>query len=323
MIDRREVLKGLAAATLVPAARPVTAQGELVKILVGFAPGTATDALGRMLAKKMKGLYAPSLVVDNRVGASGQLAVLAAKSAPADGSTMLVCAMTVLSVYPHTFAKVGYDPVKDLVPVGNCATADFAFAVGPVVPEQVRTVPQFIEWCKANPAQATFATGATGSKLHFAGIKLGVEAGVKLTHVGYTNGGVALTDLAGGAVPAYVGVVPTVLPFLNRIRVLATMGSRRSRFLPDIPTLMEQGFRNMVINDTLGLYLPPRASQEQVQRLHAAMVKALVTAEAATTLSTIGMEATPSGADETAAQLRAELDQWGRFVRRIGFKQDT
>jgi|GEM_PF-4211129 tripartite-type tricarboxylate transporter receptor subunit TctC len=132
----------------------------------------------------MKGLYASNLVVENRVGVSGQLAVLALKSARPNGSTMLVCPMSILSVYPHTFPKIGYNALPDLQPVGNCVTTDFALAVGAAVPERVTTVAQFMEWCKANSDKASFATGATGSKLHFAGIKLGMESGVKLTHIG-------------------------------------------------------------------------------------------------------------------------------------------
>lgn len=317
-LNRRNVLAGLASAAALPASR-LFAQSDTKKIIVGFPPGTATDGLGRLLGEKMRGLYAPNFVVENRVGASGQLAVMATKAAAPDGNTLLVSPIMVLSVTPHTFAKVGYDPVADLIPVGNCVTTDFALAVGPAVPHSVKTVPQYLAWCKANPSQANFGTGVTGSKIHFSGIKLGMLAGVKLTHVGYTNGGNALTDLAGGNVPAYIGTVPTVMPFLSRIRVLATMGMQRSLFLPDVPTLVEAGYTDMVINEAISLYFPARTPEAHVTRLQAAMVKAISTPEAAATLTTLGMEATPSAGPELATKLKGEIEQWGRFVKQIGF----
>lgn len=321
-LKRRNLMQGMTAALALPASS-LFAQNDTKKLIVGFPPGTATDGLGRLLAEKMRGLYAPHFLVENRVGAGGQLAVMATKAAAPDGNTILVSPIMVFSVTPHTFTKVAYDPVADFIPVGNCVTTDFAFAVGPSVPEQVKTIPQYLEWCKTNPNQASFATGVTGSKIHFSGIKLGMLAGTKLTHIGYTNGGNALTDLAGGNVPAYIGTVPTVLPFLSRIRVLATMGAKRSRFLPDVPTLVEAGYPDMVINEAISLYLPARTPDEHVKRLQAAMVQAIGTPEAAATLKTLGMEATPSSGAELAAKLKGEIDQWGRFVKQIGFKQDT
>ncbi|MDM0072125.1 tripartite tricarboxylate transporter substrate-binding protein [Variovorax sp. J31P207] len=322
MIQRRELLRATAGIAVLSASARVLAQTDATRIIVGFAPGTATDALSRMLSEKLRGGYATTLVVENRIGASGQIAVMALKGARPDGSVMLICPMSILSVNPHTFNKVAYDPFKDLQPVGNCVTADFALAVGPAVPHEITSVQQFMAWCKANPDKASFATGATGSKLHFAGIKLGMEAGVKMTHVGYANGSNAVTDLIGGSVPAYVGVVPTVTPFANRLRVLATMGSARSKFLPQAPTLKESGY-NVVINENFGLYLPANASAEQVEKLRVAMTAALKSPEAQTLFATLGMEAAPSDPAELQARLRREFDEWGSFVKQIGFKQDT
>ena len=128
-----------------------------------------------------------------------------------------------------------------------------------------------------------------------------------------------MTDRIGGNVPSYIGTVPTVLPFQKQLRILGTMGNKRSRFLPDVPTLVEAGYKDLVISETIGLFLPARTPQEQVQR----MVKALASREAAATLTAQGMEATPTSASDLAAQLKAELAQWGPIVKRIGFKQSS
>ena len=321
-MHRRDLFKIIAASAALPTSA-VFAQGGARKIYVGFAAGTATGVVARGLGQGLAGITGQNFVVENKVGASGQLAVTATKASPNDGSVMLVCPMTVLSVYPHTFPHLGYDPVADLQPVGNCAAVDLAFAVGPAVPESITTVPQFVDWCRANPSKASFATGATGSKIHFAGMELGARAGVNLTHVGYSNGGVAVTDLIGGNVPSYIGTVPTVVPFQKQLRILATMGSERSRFLPGVPTLVEAGFKDLVIRESIGMYLPAKASESQVRNLNAAMGQALAGKEASATFSAQGMEVRPTQANELAAQLKTELAQWGPIVKRIGFKQDS
>lgn len=321
-MKRRELLKVMAATSALPFTSAF-ADFDQAKLIVGYPAGTATDGLARLLGERMRGHYANNFVVENKVGASGQLAVLATKSAPSDGATILVSPIMVLSVVPHTFSKVGYDSFTDVVPIGNSVTTDFVLAVGPAVPESVQTVPQFVEWCKANPSKASFGTGATGTKIHFSGVRLGQLAGFQFNHIGYTNGGNALTDLAGGNIPAYIGTVPTVMPFLGRIRILATMGSKRSRFLPNAPTLVESGYKDMVINEAISLYLPAKTPDAQIKRLHTAMVQALATPEAMTALNTLGMEATPSNQSEFAAKLKAEYEQWGRFVKQLGFKQDS
>ncbi|HSV84007.1 MAG TPA: tripartite tricarboxylate transporter substrate-binding protein [Ramlibacter sp.] len=320
---RRSVLKALGGLAAVRTIGAAQAQTDVKKIIVGFAAGSATDVLARTIAEKMKGQYGSSIVVENRVGASGQVAVSALKAAPPDGATMLLSPMAMLSLYPYIIPKLAYDPLADVVPVGNCATLDIAIAVGADVPAEVDTLPKFIDWCKAHPAKATFATGATGSKMHFGGIQLGLASGLKLTHVGYSNGANALSDLVGGTVPAYVGVIATIVPFLPRVRVLATMGSQRSRFLPEVPTLAELGYKNLVVNETVGMYLPARTPQEHVQRLHAAMVKALNARETTAALATLGMEATPSTPAELSSRMKTELGQWGAVVKTSGFKQDS
>lgn len=321
-MKRRTLLQGIAAGTVLPFGSAFAAF-EHAKMFVGYPAGTATDAVARLLGERMRGMYASNFVVENRVGASGQLATLATKNSPADGTTILVSPITVMSVVPHTFSKVGYDPFKDLVAVGNCVTTDLALAVGPGVPDSVSDVAQFVEWCKANPSKATFGTGATGTKIHFSGVRLGQLAGFKFEHVGYSNGGGALTDLAAGNIPAYIGTVPTVWPFLRRIRVLATMGSKRSRFLPQVPTLDEAGYKELVIDEAISMYLPARTPETQVNQLHSAMVKALATPEAIASLSTLGMEPTPSDQATFNAKLRTEYEVWGKFVKQIGFKQDS
>jgi len=321
-MQRREILKWACAA---PAWSAAAAMAEIdqAKLVVGYAPGTAADGLARVLADRMRGDYAASLIVENRAGASGQLAVTSVKSAPADGKTILVSPIMVLSVVPHTFSKVAYDPLKDLVPLGNSVTTDFVLAVGPAVPASVSTLAQFVEWCKANPDKSSYGTGGTGTKIHFAGVRFAKLGGFEFVHVGYTANSGALTDLASGAIPAYIGSVATVLPFAGRVRVLGAMGAKRSRFFPNAPTFVESGYKDMVIDESISLYLPARTPKPVIERLQASMTQALQTPQALATLSTLGLEATPSSPAEFSVKLKQEYEDWGRFVRSIGFKRDS
>jgi tripartite-type tricarboxylate transporter receptor subunit TctC len=177
---------------------------DLARIVLGFPAGGSVDAVGRRIADKMHPGYARSVIVENRVGGGGPVATIAMKTAPSDGSTMLMTPMSILGVYPHTYRKLPYDPLADLRPVSRAVSYNFGFAIGPAVPDSIKTIPQFMEWCKATPAKASFGSAATGSTLHFTGILLGRTAGVEMTYVGYRGSSAVLTDVAGGVLPACV-----------------------------------------------------------------------------------------------------------------------
>ncbi|MFC7208655.1 tripartite tricarboxylate transporter substrate-binding protein [Comamonas endophytica] len=184
-------------------------------------------------------------------------------------------------------------------------------------------MPKYLAWCKANPRSASFGSGATGTKIHFAGVRLGQLAGVKLEHVGYSNAGAAMTDLVGANLPAYVGSVPTVIPFAQKIRILATTGSQRSRFLPDVPTLSEAGYKELAFDESMGLYLPRGTAQETVELLYRSMAEAMRSPAVAETLAVAGIEVRVGSGAELAQQIRAESAFWGGIVKSLGFKQDS
>ena len=185
-LSRRSLLQSAAASTLL-AGLPLARAQELdvARVFGGFAAGGSVDTLSRRLAEKLAPGYAKAVVVEPKPGAGGQLAISLTKAAAPDGRTMLVTPMSMLSIYPHTFRKLPYDPFTDLTPVSVIANFEFGFGVGPAVPAEVKTVPQFMAWAKANPQKASFGSPGAGSSTHFIGILLGREAGAELTHVGY------------------------------------------------------------------------------------------------------------------------------------------
>jgi len=321
---RRDFLAaGSAAALGVPFASSAQTQAPLdtVRIFTGFPAGSTPDVLARKVGERLSKGYARAAVVENRLGAGGQLAVSAVKGLAADGTNILLTPMSMLGVYPHTYKRLPYDPVADLTPVTMGVRFDYGIGVGPAVPESVKNINDLMAWYKSNPAK-DMASPATGSTLHFVTIMLGRAAGVNLTHIGYKGSGPAIQDMLGGVIPALCTPLGS---FLNqpRLRVLATAGAKRSRFTPNVPTLAEQGFKDLVYDEWYGFYLPAKASPDVVKRLNTALREALAERDIVETLATFGMEAAPSSPEQLAAALKTDLQRWGPIVKSIGFSADS
>jgi tripartite-type tricarboxylate transporter receptor subunit TctC len=326
-LSRRSLLKSAAAASSLMAGLPAAqAQSlDVARVYGGFAAGGSVDTLSRRFAEKLAPDYAKAVLVEPKPGAGGQLAISTTKASPPDGRIMLVTPMSMLSIYPHTFRKLPYDPFTDLTPVSVIANFEFGFGVGPAVPAEVKTVPQFMAWAKANPQKASFGSPGAGSSTHFIGILLGREAGADLTHVGYRGSQPAMLDMMGGQLPAISAPLGEFLPHLasGKVRLLGTSGARRNTFTPGVPTFTEQGFKNMVFEEQFCLYLPPGASPAVVERLHRATEKAMSAPDVATGLATFAIVPATSTPAGLVALQKAEHDRWGPVVRSIGFTADT
>lgn len=326
-IPRRTFLKTTGTAALLAGLAPhALAQAlESVRIVQGFPAGTTPDVLARKVADALTKGYAKAAMVDPRTGAGGQLAVSNVKAAVPDGSTLLLTPMSILGIYPHTYKKLPYDPVADLTPVTMGVIYDYGIAVGPAVPESVKTINDLMAWYKANPGKANIASSATGSALHFVAVMLGRASGVELTHVGYKGSTPALQDMLGGTLPALCAPLGTFLSYVQegKLRILASSGAKRSRFAPNVPTLAEQGFKDLVFDEWYGFYLPPKASPETVKKLNAALVTILAAPDVAETLAKFGMEPKTSTPEQLAAALQADLKRWAPIVKSIGFTADS
>ena len=322
-IQRRQFISTVAATTAFSWDAVYANSGlDIVKIVVGFPAGTTPDVLARKVSERLNKGYAKAAMVDSRAGAGGQLAVTQVKNAPADGSVILLTPMSILGVYPYTYKRLPYDPIHDLAPISMGVTYDYGIAVGPKMPESVKTISDLMAWYKANPTQANMGSPATGSTLHFTAVMLGKAAGVNLTHVGYKGSGAAVQDLLGGTLPALCAPLGT---FLNQpsLRVLATTGAKRSRFTPNVPTLVEAGFKDMVYDEWYGFFLPGKSSPETVLKLNAALREALASKDIVDTLATFGMEATPSSPEQLGAALKADMKKWEPVVKAVGFSVDS
>lgn len=328
MISRRNFqLASLAALSLGVGVRPPVAAaqpGRLANMVVGFPAGGGSDVAARALVNLIRPAYPAGLVVENRPGASARLAIDHVKASAPDGSTLLFTPDFPIVIYPHSYRRLTYNPLADLTPVAVVARTPLAFVVGPMVPERVRTVADFLSWAKANPGQAAFSSSAAGATPHFAGVMFSRAAGVDLLHVPYKGGAPAMQDMLGGHIASGFPGVGEALPHLSggRLRVLATTGAQRSRFLPDVPTMAESGFKDVVAEVWVGVFLPPRASAEVVGHAASAVANAQRTAEFREAFAKFAMEPVHSTPESFAQRIRTDLNAWGPIIKSTGFNAD-
>lgn len=328
---RRQLLGAAAAGTALGAiglTRPAWAQQqphELVKIVTGFPPGGTSDTLCRRLAEALRGPYAKATTVENKPGAGGQLALELMKIAPSDGTTILQTPASMLMIYPYVYKKLNYNPFEDVTALSLAATFGFGLAVGPMVPDSVKNVPDFIKWCKANPSQANYASPGAGSVPHFLGALLGMASGTDLKHVPFRGSQPAILDLIGGQIAAVSAPEGEFFQHVKagKIRLLATSGPTRSKFAPDTPTYTEQGYPTVVAREWFGLFLPGKPTADVLQRANAAVRLALATPPVVDGLAVMGLIAESSTPAELAATLKADYERWGPIVKQIGFTADA
>jgi tripartite-type tricarboxylate transporter receptor subunit TctC len=327
MLSRRRFVAAAAGAgASIAAPRRAQSQvvGKLTRMIVGFAPGGSSDVTARLLVDHMRG-YASTIIIDNRPGAGGRIAVEAAKAGAPDGSILLLSPASMIVLYPHLYKPLGYDPVQDFVAVTTVCAFPFVLSVGPLVPRDVRTLADFIQWCKANPKLASYGTSGAGSMLHFAGMMLARAAKLDFTHVPYKGASPALQDLLGGQVASTVGVLGIALPHIQagNLRALAMTGATRSSFLPDVPTLTEAGFSGLEITEWQGLFVPAKTPPAVVDALNRSVRDALDTAEVKAGLIKLSFEAGGTSPEQFAEIVRADIARWEPIVKASGFTPEN
>lgn len=327
-ISRRHVIQSAGATALLASlGQQAMAQAQIdtLKIVTGFAAGGTSDNTCRRVGTRLTGPYAKTVVVENKTGAGGQIAIQYIKGQPADGTSLLQSPTSMFTIYPHIFKKLPYDPVADVTPVTLACVFDFGFAVGPLVPANVKNVADFIAWAKANPTQANFGSPAAGSTPHFVGALLGKSGGIDLKHAAYRGTQPAMLDLLGGQIAAVSGPIGDITQHLatGKVRILATSGAKRNRFAPDVPTYAEQGFKELTHSEWFAFFLPPKADAALVARMNSALKMALASKDVVDGLATFGLEAMSNSPAELAELLKQDTAKWAPIVKTIGFTADA
>ena len=323
MPTRRQLLaRALAAPMLIASAHRVRAQGtgRPLVLVVGFPAGGGTDIIARIVAERLRVPFASAVIVENKPGAAARASVDFVKNAEPDGHVMLFTPDFPITVYPHSFRSLSYDPLRDLVPVATTARSMLSYSVGPMVPASVTSLADFVHWVKDNPANASYATTAAGGTPHFVGMMFASAAGLAMTPVHYRGGAPALQDLVGGHVAAGVNPISESMSFAKAgsLRILAVTGAERSPFLPEVPTMREQGF-DVVVVGWLGAFVPARTPPEIVRALGQAIGEAVKAPDMAAALAKFGNVPSFQGPQEFAATVKDDLVRWGPVVKASGF----
>jgi tripartite-type tricarboxylate transporter receptor subunit TctC len=306
---------------------PALAQGQdaypskPLRLILPFPPGGGTDILGRLVAERLSARLGQPVVTDNRGGAGGNLGAEAAVRAAPDGYTLLLAAPT-LAISPSLYAKLSYDPQKDLAPISLVATVPNVLVTHPSVPAS--TLQEFIALAKAKPGEMNFGSGGSGTSNHLGGELFNSVAGVKLVHVPYKGVNLAMNDAMAGNVQLVIIGIPAAAPQIKagKLRALAVLAPQRSAALPDVPTAAEAGLAELDVTTWYGLLAPAATPRPIIARLNAEIVRTMREPELNERLAAMAVDPVTSTPEEFAVYIRQETAKWGDVVRKAGLRAD-
>lgn len=292
-----------------------------IKLIVPIPPGGAPDIAARVIGQKLSELLGVPVVVDNHAGSNGNIAGdMVAKASP-DGYTLLLGQDSLVAINPHLYAKMPFDPLKDLAPVATVAANQFVFAVNPSLP--VRNFQEFIEYARRTTPPLPYASGGNGSQHHLSMELLKQRAGIDLLHVPFKGGAPAtLATVAGDTVAMFAGTSTATQIKAGKLRALAVTGARHSPEYPDLPTIGEF-YPGYEVTIWLALFAPAGTPEPVLSRLRAAIAKALAAPEVKEKLNSAGgVETFTTTPEEFAALIRRDYDKYGKIVKTTGIKLD-
>ena len=305
----------LATSTLAQASFP----SKPVTMVVGFEPGGGTDTVARIVAKTMSENIGQQVVVENRAGAGGNIAVdYVAKSTP-DGYTVVLANVGALAVNPHLL-KVPYDPLRDLTPLTMAVVFANVLVVQPSL--AVSSLAEYVKLAREKPATVTYASSGIGGAGHLAGELLKMMAQIDIVHVPYKGGGPAMQGFLGGQVASFFATPVSSIAQIKagKARPIATTGSKRAALMPDVPTIAESGYPGYEALNWYAYLGPARLPKDLVDRLNRELVKALLAPDVQAAFDKQGVEAQPGTPEDLARYIAREYQTWGKVVKEAGIK---
>ena len=315
MISR--IVLVLAAITLAAPAPAQQYPAKPVRLIVAFAPGGPLDIHARIVGQKLSESWGQQVVIDNRTGASGTIGADLVAKAPADGYTVLANA-SVHVIVPSLIAKLPYDPIRDFTPVTVMGSAPLLLVVTPTLP--AKTVRELAALGKARPGALTFGSGGNGTSTHLSGEFLKTVLGIKMTHIPYKGTGPGLIDVMAGHVPMMFSSVTAAIELVKsgRLRPMAITSTKRYPQLPGVPTFSESGYPQLIIGSWYAIWLPARAPESVVSKLHGDIARVLNLPEVRNRIIELGGEPVGNTPAEFDAFQRAELARWAKVIRDSG-----
>lgn len=293
-----------------------------IRMIVGFPPGGGTDIVGRIVAQKLSEVLRQQIAVDNRGGASGQLAAELTAKAPPDGYTVMMAHIAAVSILPSLFPKLPYDPQKDFAPITLVAIGPNLLVVHPSVP--VKTVKDLIALAKSRPGQLQYASPGAGTVQHLAAEFFKLQAKVDMLHVPYKGSGQSIVDLIAGQVHLNFDSVPPVINYVRqgRLRAIAVTSAKRFSLLPDIPTISEGGVPGFDMSTWWGLVAPAAVGKDVISKLHGETVKLLRQSDVKEKIAFVGAETVGNSPEEFSAFIRSEAAKYAKIVKEANIKVD-
>jgi len=291
-----------------------------VRLLVGFSPGGGTDIAMRIIVKRLGEIWGQQIVVDNRPGAGGLLAFDMVAKANRDGYTLLAASPS-FAIQPGLATKLPYDPIRDFAPITEATAAPYLLVVYPGL--DAKSVKDLVGLAKASPGKYTYASGGVGSAQHLAAELFAAQAGVSLSHVPF-KGAVNVPEIISGRVHMLMSGLPQGLPHVHagRLRALGVTTKKRSRALPDVPSIAEAGVPGYDVTIWYGVFTTGGTPKSIVEKLNAGFAQALGSEDVVKQLNAIGLEAVGSSVEAFTASVRNEIQQWGQVIKRAGIKAE-
>ncbi|WP_445288455.1 Bug family tripartite tricarboxylate transporter substrate binding protein [Variovorax atrisoli] len=322
---RRRMLAALGGMALAPMSVAAQAQqqtiprGTPVRVLIGVPAGGTQDVLTRAIAQEVRESLGP-LIVDNRSGAAGRIAVEAVKTAAPDGRTLLLGAASMMTMFPSAYKNLSYDPIRDFQPIINAARFELALVEHKDVP--ANTVAEFIALARKQPGGVSFASYGAGTPSHFLGEMLNRAAGLSMVHVPYRGSTPARQDVMGGTVPAYFDTVGGALQMVpgGRVKVLATSGEKRSPLMPNLPTFVESGLKDVVATAWFAYYAPQKTPKPVLDQLRDEFTRAVNSREVRQQLLQNGMYPVGDGPEALLKTMREDTARWAAIMKAVNFQ---
>ncbi|MBR0641514.1 Bug family tripartite tricarboxylate transporter substrate binding protein [Plastoroseomonas hellenica] len=291
-----------------------------VRLIVPFAAGGPADAIARLIGRVMGQRLGQPVVVESRSGAGGVVGVEAAARSRPDGHSIVLASTGALVILPHLMPRMPYDPLRDLLPIGQVLAVPQVMVVGKALP--VATLQDFLAEARRRPRQITYGSAGNGSTLQMAAELLRLRAGIELTHVPYRGAAPAVTDLLAGQIDMMMGDIPVLLPHIrsNSVTALGVTAPGRSAALPEVPTVAEAGVPGVESDTWYGLLAPAGTPPDRIAVLHRALLAALEDGDTRRALLDQGGNLVGGTPEAFAGLLRAETAKWGEVVRAAGIR---
>ncbi len=291
-----------------------------IRLVVPFAAGGVTDTSGRAVADRLSARLGHQVVVENRPGASGNIGTeQVAKSAP-DGYTLVLGFDGTIVINPHVFPKIPFDSVRDFAPITKLGDATLIVVAHPSLP--VKNMTELIAYSRTKPNTLSYGTSGTGGTPHLAGEMLKQRHGLDWTHIPYKGGGQAIIDVIAGQVPLVYTAVASSQQHVKsgKLRALGVSSAKRSSSLPDVPTFVESGLADFIVDSWVGILAPAKTPRAIVDRLNKETVAVLAEPAIRERYSVLGIEPVGNTPEQFAAQIRDDLARWEKVVKQAGIK---